>query len=82
MQGDRRGGPPRKGQEEEDRVAGAANPRRDSLDDLLGDSQDEEEIQARDKEEGGVGPQAINGDGQRDASSKEARKEEGPEKEK
>ena len=54
----------------------------DSMDDLLGDSQDEEDTQASDKEEGKGGPRATNGDGQRDNPSKEARKEEGPVKEK
>ena len=68
---------------------------RDSIDDLLGDSQEEEEvqfkegtdqeaqeIQATSEDEGGEGLRATSGDGQRDAPSKEARKEEGPVKEK
>ena len=47
LQGDHRGGQPTEGQEEEDRVAEAASPQRDS--------QVEEEIQVSDKEGGRMG---------------------------
>ena len=68
---------------------------RDPIEDLLGDSHEEEEVQFREEtdqeaqeiqatseEEGGEGLRTTSGNGQRDALNKEARNEEGPMKEK
>ena len=85
-----------RGQEEEDKAAGAASRRQDSVDELLEDSLEEEEIQAIDqvdgeaggvdwglvRESGGVDPLATSKDSQKDTPCREAQEEEDPVKEK
>ena len=85
-----------RGQEEEDRAASAASCRQDSVDNLLEDSLEEEEIQAIDQVDGEAGgverglvresgkadPLATSEDSQKDTTRREAHEEEDPIKEK